>query len=106
VFHPLSQEHIKQIVDIQMRSLQKRLADRKMRLELSEAAKELVAREGYDPVFGARPLKRAIQREIENPLSRLLLQGAFHEGDTIIIDVAPTGGIAFERKAPAEVQSA
>ncbi len=106
VFHPLSQEHIKQIVDIQMRSLQKRLADRKMTLELSEAAKELVAREGYDPVFGARPLKRAIQREIENPLSRLLLQGAFHEGDTIVIHVAPTGGIAFERKAPLEAQSA
>ncbi len=103
VFHPLGQEQIKQIIEIQVRSLQKRLADRKITLELTEAAKDLVAREGYDPVFGARPLKRAIQREIENPLSRLLLQGAFHEGDTIVVDVAPLGDtLAFERKLPAE----
>ncbi|HLW00227.1 MAG TPA: ATP-dependent chaperone ClpB [Ktedonobacterales bacterium] len=107
VFKALGQEQIKQIVEIQTRSLQKRLAERKMALELSEAAKELVAREGYDPVFGARPLKRAIQREIENPLSKLLLQGAFNDGDTIVVDVAPLGGgLAFERKLPAEVQSA
>jgi ATP-dependent Clp protease ATP-binding subunit ClpB len=107
VFKPLGQEEIKQIVDIQMRSLQKRLAERKMTLELSEAAKELVAREGYDAVFGARPLKRTMQREIENPLSRLLLQGAFQDGDHIVIDTAPLGGgLAFERKLPAEVQSA
>ena len=107
VFKPLGQEQIKQIVDIQIRSLQKRLAERKITLELSEAAKDVVARAGYDPVFGARPLKRAIQREIENPLSKLLLQGAFQDGDTIVIDVAPLGGgLAFERKTPAEVQSA
>jgi ATP-dependent Clp protease ATP-binding subunit ClpB len=107
VFHPLGQEQIKQIVEIQTRSLQKRLADRKITLELSEAAKDLVAREGYDPVFGARPLKRAIQREIENPLSKLLLQGAFNDGDTIVVDVAPLGsGLAFERKLPAGVQRA
>jgi ATP-dependent Clp protease ATP-binding subunit ClpB len=106
VFKALGQEQIKQIVEIQTRSLQKRLADRKISLELSEAAKELVAREGYDPVFGARPLKRAIQREIENPLSKLLLQGAFHDGDTIVVDVAPLGGgLAFERKQPAEASA-
>jgi ATP-dependent Clp protease ATP-binding subunit ClpB len=106
VFHPLGQEQIKQIIEIQMRSLQKRLADRKITLELTEAAKDLVAREGYDPVFGARPLKRAIQREIENPLSRLLLQGAFHDGDTIVVDVAPPGdSLAFERKLPAEASA-
>ncbi len=107
LFHQLGQEQIKQIVEIQMRSLHKRLADRKITLELTEAAKDLVARAGYDPVFGARPLKRAIQREIENPLSKLLLQGVFHDGDTIVVDVAPLGGsLAFERKLPAEVQSA
>ncbi|HEY7349721.1 MAG TPA: ATP-dependent chaperone ClpB [Ktedonobacterales bacterium] len=107
VFQALGQEQIKQIVEIQTRSLQKRLADRKITLELSDAAKDLVAREGYDPVFGARPLKRAIQREIENPLSKLLLQGAFSDGDTIVVDVAPLGnGLAFERKTPAGVQSA
>ena len=106
VFHPLGEEQIKQIVEIQTRSLQKRLAERKITLELTEGAKNLVAREGYDPVFGARPLKRAIQREIENPLSRLLLQGVFHDGDTIVVDVASSGGLAFERKLPAEMQSA
>ncbi|HEX6780352.1 MAG TPA: ATP-dependent chaperone ClpB [Ktedonobacterales bacterium] len=107
VFKPLGQEEIKQIVDIQMHSLQKRLAERRMTLELSEAAKDLLAREGYDPVFGARPLKRTMQREVENPLSRLLLQGAFQDGDQIVIDTAPLGdGLAFERKLPAEVQSA
>jgi ATP-dependent Clp protease ATP-binding subunit ClpB len=106
VFHPLGQEEIKQIVEIQTRSLQKRLAERKITLELSEAAKERVAREGYDPVFGARPLKRAIQREIENPLSKLLLQGAFNDGDTVVVDVAPLGdGLAFERKLPAEASA-
>ena len=106
VFHPLGEEQIKQIVEIQTRSLQKRLAERKITLELTEGAKNLVAREGYDPVFGARPLKRAIQREIENPLSRLLLQGVFHDGDTIVVDIAPSRGLAFERKLPAEMQSA
>ncbi len=106
VFHPLGQEQIKQIVEIQTRSLQRRLTERRITLELSEAAKELVAREGYDPVFGARPLKRAIQREIENPLSKLLLQGAFNDGDTIVVDVAPLGeGLAFERKLPAEASA-
>ncbi len=108
IFHPLGQEQIKQIVEIQTRSLQKRLAERKIGLELSEAAKNLVAREGYDPVFGARPLKRAIQREIENPLSRLLLQGAFKDGDTIVVNVTTPNGdsLAFERKLPAEAQHA
>jgi ATP-dependent Clp protease ATP-binding subunit ClpB len=106
VFKPLGQEQIKEIVDLQMRSLQKRLGERKISLELSEAAKDLVAREGYDPVFGARPLKRTMQREIENPLSRLLLQGAFSDGDHIVIDTTPQGGLAFERKQPAEAQSA
>jgi len=106
VFHALGQEQIKQIVDIQVHSLRKRLSERKITLELSEAAKDLVAREGYDPVFGARPLKRTIQREIENPLSRLLLQGAFKDGDQIVVDVAPSGeGLTFERKLPAEAQT-
>jgi ATP-dependent Clp protease ATP-binding subunit ClpB len=107
IFHALGQEQIKQIVDIQTRSLQKRLAGHRITLELTEAAKDFVAREGYDPVFGARPLKRTIQREIENPLSKLLLEGAFKEGDMIVVDAAPLGGgLAFERKLPAEVQSA
>jgi ATP-dependent Clp protease ATP-binding subunit ClpB len=101
VFHPLGQEQIKQIVDIQLRSLQKRLEKRRITLEMSEEARDLLAREGYDPVFGARPLKRTIQRELENPLSRLLLQGAFQDGETILVRVTPEGErLTFERKVP------
>ncbi|HEX6161226.1 MAG TPA: AAA family ATPase, partial [Thermoanaerobaculia bacterium] len=87
-FHSLEQEHIKQIVEIQLRGLLKRLSDRKITVELSEATKDFLVREGYDPVYGARPLKRALQRRLLDPLALRVLDGAFREGDTVVVDVA------------------
>jgi ATP-dependent Clp protease ATP-binding subunit ClpB len=88
IFHTLSMSQIKQIVDIQLRRLEKRLAERKLSLTVTDKAKEFLAREGYDPVFGARPLKRAIQRLLQDPLARRLLEREFAEGDTVKVDVA------------------
>jgi ATP-dependent Clp protease ATP-binding subunit ClpB len=87
-FHSLEKEHIKQIVDIQLRGLLKRLAERKVSVELTDAAKDFLVREGYDPVYGARPLKRALQRRLLDPLALRVLEGAFGEGDTIAVDVS------------------
>jgi ATP-dependent Clp protease ATP-binding subunit ClpB len=87
VFSPLSREHIDQIVEIQLNRLRKLLADRKLNLTLTDAARAQLAAEGYDPVYGARPLKRVIQQRIQNPLALQLLQGAFPEGSTIVVDV-------------------
>jgi ATP-dependent Clp protease ATP-binding subunit ClpB len=86
-FHALEKEHIRQIVEIQMRGLLKRLSDRKITVELTDAAKDFLVREGYDPVYGARPLKRALQRKLLDPLALRVLEGAFREGDTIAVDV-------------------
>jgi len=88
IFHQLSREQIRDIVDIQLEELRRRLADREMRIELSDEAKDQLAEAGYDPTFGARPLKRVIQQRIENPLAARLLQGEFVAGDTIHVDVA------------------
>ena len=85
VFHELTEEQIRSIVDFMVGDLQKRLAERKLGIEVSKAAKTWLAKEGYDPVFGARPLRRAIERHIENPLSTKLLRGEFSPGDTIIV---------------------
>ena len=87
IFDRLSDQDLKKIVEIQLRRLTKRLEAQKIRLELSDAARELIAKEGYDPVYGARPLKRAIQKEILDPLSLQILEGRFHEGQTIQADV-------------------
>jgi ATP-dependent Clp protease ATP-binding subunit ClpB len=87
VFHALRQSELKQIVDLMVKQLNRRLEDRKIRLEPNEEAKEWLSREGYDPLYGARPLKRLIQREIENPLSLQMLEGKFADGDTILIGV-------------------
>jgi ATP-dependent Clp protease ATP-binding subunit ClpB len=86
VFHALTEEHLKQIVEIQLGRLRARLADRHIVLRLTEAAKENLVRTGYDPHFGARPLKRAIQKKIETPLGRLLLKGEVRDGQTIFVD--------------------
>jgi ATP-dependent Clp protease ATP-binding subunit ClpB len=86
IFHSLSLEQLKQIVEIQFTNLRKRLAERRLEIELSDSAKELLAKEGFDPVYGARPLKRAIQRLIQDPLSLKLLQGEFKEGDFVEVD--------------------
>jgi len=91
ILQPLTEEQIKQIVDLMMKDVRKRLADRKITVELTEAAKVQLAKEGFDPVYGARPLRRSIQRRLENPLSTKILQGEFKEGDRIIIDVGPDG---------------
>ncbi len=103
-FRALGKEQIRQIVDIQLQDLQKRLAERKLTLELTPAAKAALAERGYDPVFGARPLKRTIQRMIENPLAVEVLAGRFTEGDTVVVE--PDGEtFRFRKEAPAVVAS-
>jgi ATP-dependent Clp protease ATP-binding subunit ClpB len=89
VFHPLDKEQLARIVEVQLGYLRKRLAARGLRLEISQRARSLLAEQGYDPAFGARPLKRLIQQRIENPLAKRLLAGEFGEGDTVQIDVDP-----------------
>ena len=88
VFHPLGREHIRKIVDIQLAYLQERLADRDISIHLSDAARDKLADAGFDPVYGARPLKRAIQQQVENPLAQEILQGKFKPGDVIEFGVA------------------
>ena len=87
VFHPLGKDQLTRIVDVQLKSLRKRLAARRLTLVVTEAAERLLADEGYDPQFGARPLKRVIQQRIENPLASQILRGEFTDGDTIRVDV-------------------
>ena len=94
VFDPLGRDEIRQIVDIQLRGLQRRLAERKLTVTLTDAARDYLADEGYEPAFGARPLKRLIQRQIQDPLALKLLAGEIHDGDTVQID-APEGKLAF-----------
>jgi ATP-dependent Clp protease ATP-binding subunit ClpB len=96
IFNALGKEQIKAIVDIQLMDLRERLEERKMELELTDAAKELLAIEGFDPVYGARPLKRAIQQKIVQPLAIKLLRGEFHDGDKILAD-ARGGELEFRR---------
>jgi ATP-dependent Clp protease ATP-binding subunit ClpB len=86
IFHPLKQEDIARIIDIQMRYLQKVLEQKHLTLTLTDRAKEFLARVGYDPVYGARPLKRAIQQYIQNPLAVELLNGSVREGEQITAD--------------------
>ncbi len=97
VFHPLSREHIGRIVEIQLRRLRKLLADRRITLELTPAALAQLGSEGYDPLFGARPLKRVIQQRLQNPLALKLLQAEFKDGDSILVDVTPAGAFSFRR---------
>jgi len=88
VFHPLGREHIRKIVDIQLSYLHDRLAEREISIHLSDAARDKLADAGFDPVYGARPLKRAIQQQVENPLAQQILQGDFKPGDTIEVGVS------------------
>ena len=88
VFHPLGREHIRKIVDIQLGYLHDRLAERDIRISLSDEARDKLATAGFDPVYGARPLKRAIQQQVENPLAQEILKGKFRPGDTIEVGVA------------------
>jgi ATP-dependent Clp protease ATP-binding subunit ClpB len=98
VFHPLGEAQIRVIVDIQLAGLRRRLIDRDMDLALTERARALLGEAGFDPVYGARPLKRAIQQQIENPLAERILGGSFGPGDRIVVD-AGEGGLLFEKRA-------
>jgi len=102
VFHSLTREHLVQIVTIQLRRLRGLLAERKLRLELTEKARRFLADAGYDPVYGARPLKRAIQRHVQDPLALALLRGDFGEDDTIVADVSGDK-LAFRKRVEADV---
>ncbi|MFC1909329.1 ATP-dependent Clp protease ATP-binding subunit [Chloroflexota bacterium] len=98
VFHELTEEQLRSIVDLMVTDLQERLAEHKLRIKLTEKAKSWLAKEGYDPVYGARPLRRVIERYVENPLSSKLLRKELGEGDTIKVDVGKDG-LTFKTKA-------
>ncbi|AFZ17997.1 ATP-dependent chaperone ClpB [Allocoleopsis franciscana] len=104
IFHSLQKHQLRHIVQLQVKRLEQRLADRKMSLKLSESALDFLAEVGYDPVFGARPLKRAIQRELETQIAKAILRGEFNDGDTIFVDVE-NERLAFKR-LPAELLTA
>src|SRR5258705_6017140 len=95
-FHPLDREHMKRIIDIQLAGLVKRLEERKIHVELTEAAKDQIVREGYDPTYGARPLKRTIQRRVLDALALRVLEGDFVEGDRVTVDVGDNE-LVFEK---------
>ncbi|BAZ05340.1 ATP-dependent chaperone ClpB [Calothrix sp. NIES-3974] len=101
IFHALQKQELRSIVQLQVERLRERLADRKMSLKLADAALDFLAEVGYDPVFGARPLKRAIQRELETQIAKAILRGEFNDGDTIFVDVE-NERLAF-RRLPAEL---
>jgi len=96
IFKALSREVILQILDIQIAELKKRLRNKKIDIEVSDKTKKLLAEKGYDPVYGARPLKRTIQQEIQNPLALKILEGEFKEGDTVTVDVDNKGDLIFQ----------
>jgi ATP-dependent Clp protease ATP-binding subunit ClpB len=100
-FHPLTKEQLADVVELQLRRLRDRMAERGLGLELTDAAKEQLVEAGWDPTYGARPLKRAIQRLVENPLALRLLEGEFAEGDTVRVD-ALEGELVFQKAAAAE----
>ncbi len=99
VFHELNEEQTRAIVDLMVKDLERRLAERKLGLEVTEEAKSWLARTGFDPVYGARPLRRAIERYVENPLSTKILASAFKEGDIIVVDLAEDE-LTFNTKTP------
>jgi ATP-dependent Clp protease ATP-binding subunit ClpB len=107
VFNTLSKDHLKQIVDIQLQNIGKLLKERKLNLEVTAAAKDVIIAEGYDPQYGARPMRRAIQRLIQDPLALKLLNGEFLEGETVLVDAATAGagaaGGALEFSKPTQV---
>jgi ATP-dependent Clp protease ATP-binding subunit ClpB len=100
VFHALDEEDLKKIVEIQLADVRRRLEERHITLTLTEAARTWLVRSGFDPHYGARPLKRAIQREIENPLAKKIVAGQVRDGQSILIDTDPNGsGLLFELQA-------
>jgi len=99
IFRALDRASLLKIVDIQLEQLRRRLEDRNIRIEVSQKAKELLAERGFDPVYGARPLKRTIQQDIQNPLALQLLEGALREGETVHIEIDRNKNFTF-KKAP------
>jgi len=106
IFHPLGTEQIERIVDIQLKRLEKLLAERKITLEVTPEAKRVLAEEGYDPAFGARPLKRSIQRMIQNPLALAVLEGKFGDNDVIVVRPDGKGGLEFSNEPARETVGA
>jgi ATP-dependent Clp protease ATP-binding subunit ClpB len=100
IFHSLTREHLVQIVDIQLGRLRELLAERCIDIELSDRARLKLAADGYDPAYGARPLKRVIQRQLQDPLALAILEGKFGEGDTVHVD-AVDGQLTFAGRAEA-----
>ncbi len=97
MFRPLDKAHIREIARIQTAYLAKRLTERQLTLEITDKALDLLGNVGFDPVYGARPLKRAIQQQLENPLARQILEGAFQPGDTVQVD-AEGGALVFRKE--------
>jgi len=97
IFHPLTKEHLKSIVDLLIREVERRLAERSIKIEVNEEAKAWLAQKGYEPLYGARPLRRAIQRYMENPISTKILQGEFKEGDTVAVSLKEDN-LSFTRR--------
>ena len=89
VFHHLGENEIKQIVDLMMNRVKKEIEDRKRHMKITDEARSRLAKEGYDPAYGARPLRRAIQRMVEDPLAEEFIRGGYEEGDTVLIDIDP-----------------
>ena len=102
IFHSLRQEELRQIVELQVKRLAKRLEEKKLGLQLNADALDWLASAGYDPVYGARPLKRAIQRELETPIAKAILGGQFSGGHNITVDVA-NERLRFEQQEPARL---
>ncbi|MRR34508.1 ATP-dependent chaperone ClpB [bacterium] len=99
IYHALPLDQIKRIVGIQVKALQSRLAERRITLEITDKAREFIAQEGYDPAYGARPLKRTLQRRIQDPLALMLLEGKYTEGDTVLVDLSINGeGLVIRKK--------
>ena len=101
IFDPLTRDDIHQIVELMARAVQTRLVEQGIGVELTDAAKEWLAKEGYDPIFGARPLRRAVQRYVENPLANRILSGEFTQGDTVLVDVDEASTALTFSKTPA-----
>jgi ATP-dependent Clp protease ATP-binding subunit ClpC len=98
VFHDLTLDHIRQIVDIQMKEIEERLGEHSINIELTDEARDWLAHAGYDRKFGARPLRRTLQREVETPLSRRILQGKLVPGETVLVEADAEQGIQFQSK--------
>jgi ATP-dependent Clp protease ATP-binding subunit ClpC len=102
LFSSLSKEDMLEIVDLQMEDIQKRLSEHGLKVQLTEQARKWMADKGYDPAFGARPLKRALQKHVESPLSISLLSGEFSQGDTVLVDIEDDE-VTFRKKETVEI---